>query len=334
MQNEKIEILINDWGHQITGRDDQPLTKFKKSLPSNLAWLSATLFISILMLFSVVVRESLQGDVVMRTQKTIPYPLSTHPLPLISAHAYLIKVLGSDLALAKQREWKKMPPASLTKLLTAVIAKDNLATDEKIILSEESKKTEEKTSGIPAGEKFWRDDMLTLAIMASANDAALALAEKVGEEGGKLDFQEKINYFTELMQKKAHEIGLENSSFKNPSGLDAKNHYASAEDLTRLAEHIWYNHPQIWAVSRTFEKSIVSDSGREYKIVNTNELLKEFPAILGGKTGLTDNAKGTLILLYPLKTGDIAVTIILGSEDRFGDGRKIIQWLESLEIRK
>ncbi len=328
-----MEILITDWGHQITGRDDQPPTKIKRALPNNLAWLSATLFISILMLFSVAVGGSLQGDVGIKAQATNPYPLPTHPLPLINAHAYLIKVLGSDVVLAKQREWKKMPPASLTKLLTAAIAKDNLAPDEKIILSEGSKKTEEKTSGIPAGEMFWRDDMLTLIIMASANDAALALAERVGERGGRLNFQERINYFAEFMQKKAHEIGLENSSFKNPSGLDAKNHYANAEDLAQLAEYIWYNHQQIWAISRTLEKSIVSNSGREYKIVNTNELLKEFPAILGGKTGLTDNAKGTLILLYPLKTGDIAVIVILGSEERFEDGRKIIQWLGDLKLK-
>ena len=131
------------------------------------------------------------------------------------------------------------------------------------------------------------------------------------------------------MNKKAGEIGLRNSSFKNPTGLDEADHLSTAEDLALLSEYTWRNYPQLWTLTRSPQSTIFSSAGQTYQIANTNELLEEFPAILGGKTGFTDNAKGNLILLYPIKkSGDVAIIVILRSEDRFGDGRKIIQWLE------
>ena len=120
---------------------------------------------------------------------------------------------------------------------------------------------------------------------------------------------------------------MTHSHFENPTGLDAESHAASAEDLARLAEYIARRHPELLEIARTREVTVRSRSGGEYAITNTNELLSEFPALLGGKTGLTDKAKGTLLLWYPAgeKT---ALIVILGSDDRFGDGRKLIRWIE------
>jgi D-alanyl-D-alanine carboxypeptidase len=77
------------------------------------------------------------------------------------------------------------------------------------------------------------------------------------------------------------------------------------------------------------DADITSMGDRAYHIEATNQLLSEFPALRGGKTGLTDFAKGALILLYPVRPDRTAVIIILGSDDRFADGRNLIHWLES-----
>lgn len=255
-------------------------------------------------------------------------PLVAVPQPQINAHAYLVKIIGEDGALLSQRSWKPLPPASLTKILTALVAYEELPAAEKIRFSEDAKRVEEKTSSAKAGEIFARNDVIRLALIGSANDAALALAESVGAEMGGATFEDRVRLFVWKMNERARELGMLSSEFKNPAGLDEEGHLSTAEDVTRLAEYTWFRHKELWENSRIISAEILSESGNIHKVVTTNDLLKEFPAILGGKTGFTDEAKGTLIMLYPMRPDKVAVIVILGSDDRFGDGRKIIQWLE------
>ena len=329
MMSNPDKILVNDWGHFTEGTDDKIRISVKEGRKNSTVWLAAALFISTLILFSAASGESPRSAERVSAKVSDSFPSALTPFPGITAHTYLVKILGKDVVLARQKEWKELPPASLTKLLTALLAYENLNPAKNYVFSPDAVQVEEKISGAIPGEEFLMEDVISFALISSANDAAGLLAEKIGEKYGGADFDEKISVFLALANKKAGDIGLLNSHFLNPAGLDADDHFSTAEDLALLSEYIWYNHPEIWELLRTPEKTIISASGKEYKIENTNELLKEFPAILGGKTGFTDNAKGTLILLYPVKTGDIAVVIILGSDDRFGDGRKIIRWLET-----
>lgn len=246
------------------------------------------------------------------------------PEPEIRAHSYLVKFIGEDKILIRRREWKKLAPASLTKLLTALVARQNLLPADWIIFSEKAKTVEEKISTVGVGESLLRDDAIRFALMGSANDAAEAMAEKLGER------------FLELINTEARRIGMSDSSFRNATGLDTEEHYSTALDLAKLAEYIWQNQPALWEMTRNTEAEVYSDTFNKYEIKTTNELLEEFPEILGGKTGFTDKARGTLILLYPVypalmdKGGvkdKVAVIVILGSTDRFSDGRAIINWL-------
>lgn len=276
------------------------------------------------------------------------------PFPNLSAHAYLVKLIGIETPLAAKREWKLMPPASLTKILTVLITLEELKQAEKVVFSADAKNIEDKRSLIRAGETLWRDDVVRLALISSSNDATMALAEKIGEKYGGETFEERIKIFIDIMNRRALLLGLKNSQFKNPSGLDMPGHEMSASDIARLAEYIWQNQRALLDITRIFESVIRPLGGQSIIIKNTNELLQEFPALRGGKTGLTDNAKGTLLLLYPVspirnnqpqkpfgrvsagevsngvKSGNIAIIVILGSDDRFGDGRKVIQWLEKI----
>ena len=266
--------------------------------------------------------------------------------PAVSGHAYLVRIAGSRTPILKRREWKRMSPASLTKLMTAVVAEEQIARSGRVRFSRDAKKVEEKTSSARPGDAFLRDDAVRMALVASYNDAALALAETAGKSKMGGGFAERISRFTGLMNEKAAALGLADTHFENPTGLDQDGHHASAEDLAEIGEYVLAAHPDLWEISRTIEAVVYSDKDAPHTIRTTNELLHEFPGLLGGKTGFTDRAQGALLLLYPVRSTlreaaagalrtpyparerGTAIIVILGSPDRFGDARKIIHWLD------
>lgn len=248
----------------------------------------------------------------------------------LQAEAYSVKIIGEKQPLLKQREWKRLAPASLTKILTAAVAREELENIVWLSVSEDAKKTEAKISPLETDEFVTAEDMLRLALIASYNDAAQALAEAVGKKYGGQTFEDRLRIFRERMNEKARMIGLMNSDFLNATGLDEEGHFSTAEDLTRLAEYVKNNDLKIWEISRTLETKIYTGSGREIALVNTNKLLQEFPGISGGKTGFTDNAGESLLFLYPVRPDKTVIIVILDSKDRFEDGRKIIRWLETI----
>ncbi len=271
----------------------------------------------------------------------------------LSAEAYLVKVIGQDTALLKRKEWKRLAPASLTKILTALVALEESNPLAKIVFSAEAKDIEEKTSQVKKGEWLSLLDTIRLLMVGSANDAAQAIAERVGRDQGAVDFTQSLAVFTDMMNKKAAALGMYDSYFQNPVGLDGDNHYSSAQDLARLAEYTLINYPEVWNVSREPEAVVYANEGREYSMKNTDNLLKEFPAILGSKTGFTEKAEGALLMIYPVRNltpvesadssgnpisngvypvrpDKTAIIVILRSPDRSADGRKIIKWLEEI----
>lgn len=250
--------------------------------------------------------------------------------PKLVAQAYLVRIVGSQKPLLRLREWKSLAPASLTKLFTAALALDFVPEDIFIEISEDAKKikeTGEKQSNTAPGENFLRDDLIRLSLISSANDAAVALAEAIGRWRGGHFFEDSMIKFGEVQNQMVLNLELKNTVLKNPSGLDEDGHFSSAEDLAKLVEYIWKEKRRLWEISRIIETDIFSKERNSYHISNTNILLKSFPKILGGKTGFTDKARGSLILIYPVEDV-MVVIIILRSEDRFSDGRKVIEWLE------
>ena len=250
------------------------------------------------------------------------------PAPSLSAESFLVQFIDDKDSLLSQRASKQMRPASLTKILTSVLAIEELDENSRVVFSSFAKATGEKESPVPVGEVFVRNDAVRFVIIESANDAAAALAEAIGRKRGAFSFDDAMSLFVQAANQKTKDLGMMDSQFQNPTGFDADGHVTSAQDLFRLVSYAWKNHPEIWDFSRASEADISSLAHTVYHITATNQLLNQFPALLGGKTGLTDKAKGTLILLYPAKLDRVAVIIILGSDDRFEDGKKLIQWLE------
>ena len=249
------------------------------------------------------------------------------PAPVLSAHAYLVQIIGDSKPILKQRAWKPLPPASITKLITALLARELFSENTEIIISKEAKAVGEKISKLEVGTSMRRDEAIKAMLVESANDIAYATGEVVAMQADPY-VENKKQILADMMNAKAKMLGMAHTSLLNPTGLDEEGHKTSAEDLFLLSQYLWYNDPWVWEITRNSEATVFTDRG-EYTAVSTNVLLQEFPALRGGKTGLTDAAKGTLVLLYPLRNGKTAIVIILGSDDRFEDGRKIIHWLDS-----
>ncbi|MDP3769633.1 MAG: hypothetical protein Q8R40_01675 [bacterium] len=248
--------------------------------------------------------------------------------PEILAHSFLVQLMGDDTPLLQRRQNKQMRPASLTKILTSLIAREELDIDASVVFSEFAKAAGEKESSVPKGQAFLRDDAVRFALIESANDAAVALAEAIGRKRGAFSFQDASILFKIAANQKARQLGMANSQFENPTGLDHEDHYTTAQDMMRLVSYISEHHPELWEFSRAIDADITSLDNHTYHIKATNQLLSEFPGLIGGKTGLTDAAKGALILLYPARPDRTAVIIILGSDNRFQDGRQLIRWFE------
>lgn len=254
------------------------------------------------------------------------------PVPEISAESFAVRIVGQNTLLATRNETRQMATASLIKVLTALLAYEELGAGERVIFSKDAKnQVATSMSTARAGEAFARDDAIKFALMSSSNDAALALAEAVGRKRGAHTYADALAAFVEHMNKRARAIGLAHSSFTNPTGLDDEGHLSTAQDLAVLFEYVQIHAPALLEISRMIETTIMSTGRKGHHIIHTNELLKEFPALLGSKTGFTDQAKGALALVYPIKRPNtVAIMVILGSDNRFEDGRRLIQWVDQV----
>lgn len=239
------------------------------------------------------------------------------------AISVLINSGGEDKILFQKEGSRKLPIASLSKLMTALIILENYNLSKEVEISKEAVSQESEFGNLKIGEKFSVKELLYPLLMESSNDAAYALAETIGEKE-----------FVDLMNIKTADLGLEKTFFVNPTGLDPDNlseltNYSTAQDLVKLSNYLLKNQPIIWEFLKTKEFDLyLSDGVFHHKLNNTNELLGELPQI-GGKTGWTPQAKGCLLLVLnaPRNKGKM-VSVILGSDDRFGEMKKLINWID------
>lgn len=252
------------------------------------------------------------------------------PAPELRARSYIVRKADTREPLIEKNMSQPYPPASITKLMTVLAARELLNLEDPIVFSDNAKKVGEKQSQVRTGERLLFEDAAKAALMESANDAAYALAEAGGRNRGALP-NEAQRAFVRYMNMIAARLALRESAFQNVTGLDEENHVMSARDIAKLLEYIWNARREIFSWSRIIETRVVSLEGSEYTLSNTDVLLREFPGLAGAKTGFTDKAGETLAFVYPARPNSVFFAVILGSEDRFGDGRKIIEWLEQLE---
>mgnify|MGYP000185596418 CR=1 FL=1 len=250
----------------------------------------------------------------------------------ISAVSYLVGEINSGKLLAKKNGDLHLFPASLSKLMTAVIVLENFSLDEEITISPYAVSIEGEEGGLVVNEKIKAIDLLKILLISSSNDAAVAFEEALEKKDGS---------FVGLMNQKAREFKLFNSAFFDASGLDRKGNFTSIEDLFKLSQKIYKNYSYIGEITRKKEDIVYSiDKEIVHNLKNTNILAGEISNLWGGKTGSTPEAKDCLLTIYefpfPDKDDKIVVTIIvLNSSDRFGDTIKLYNWVkEQLTMNK
>jgi D-alanyl-D-alanine carboxypeptidase (penicillin-binding protein 5/6) len=223
----------------------------------------------------------------------------------ISARAAVVIDSASEKILYAKNPNLKQPPASTTKLVTAMIALDRLNPDSIVIISENAANTPSVSPHIRTGERFSVRDLLYLALMRSVNSAAVALAEATaGSEDA----------FVSMMNDKAIHLGAENTRFINASGLPGPDQYITAFDLARIMKES-LRYPLIREIINTRAKEISSGGGRRIFIKNTNQLLWTDDDNIGGKTGYTMAARHCFVCAAK-KGNNTLIAAVLGELSR------------------
>lgn len=223
----------------------------------------------------------------------------------ISARAAVVIDGNTDKILYAKNPNLKLPPASTTKLVTAMVALDRLNPEAIITISEAAANTPSVSPRLRAGEKFSVRDVLYLALMRSVNGAAVALAEATaGSEAA----------FVTMMNEKVARLGAENTRFINASGLPGPDQYITAFDLANVMKES-LRYPMLKEIINTRTKKIYSVAGRRVFVKNTNQLLWADEDLVGGKTGYTRAARHCFVCAAE-KGKDVLVASVLGESVR------------------
>ncbi len=248
--------------------------------------------------------------------------------PVISAYAYSLYCVNTGEFLLSQNADEHLPMASTTKIMTAILGIEMLQSDkeETIVTITPDMYAEGSSMYLAAGEQILMSDLVGGMLMVSGNDAANAVAQTVG--GSTEDF-------AKLMNKKAAEIGLNDTNFVTPSGLDAEGHYTTAHDLAKLMSYCMEN-----SLFREIDAGLsctvnfVSPQGKTQTYYNENRLLSEYEYCIAGKTGYTDKAGRTLVSCAE-KDGIRLIAVTLNDGDDWNDHKKMYDYgFDMLSMQK
>lgn len=245
----------------------------------------------------------------------LPKPLGNIPFPVVSAQAVFAQDIDSGVVLYEKNPEERFLPASTTKIITALVALDQY--NPSTVVKVGNVNVPGQKMNLQAGEEITVENLLYGLLVFSANDAAEVLAENypLGREA-----------FIGLMNKKAGELDLSNTFFVNPSGLDDVGQVTTARDLAKSAYFAMEN-PYFAEIVGTKIKSVSSIDGKiVHRLENINELVGTVAGVKGVKTGWTENARENLVT-YVERDGKRVVIALLGSQDRFGETKELIDWI-------
>lgn len=219
-----------------------------------------------------------------------------YKIPTTSGLAYVVADVDTGEVIIEKNPDMVLPIASISKLITALVAKQYMDMHSLLTVSKSSIETYGTSGGLRLGEKILATDLLYPLLMESSNDAAEVFAENYGKEE-----------FVKLMNKKAAELGMINTSFDEPSGL-SENNVSSAADLQKLVQYITKEHPEIWDISRVRQYSIAKHTWGNGSSISRKS------SFIGGKNGFTYEAFSTTASVFELDIEGgkrhIAVTLL------------------------
>jgi D-alanyl-D-alanine carboxypeptidase len=234
------------------------------------------------------------------------YWLATHPQPDLPIHGQAVYLVDLDTGMVM---WQRDPettraPASLTKLMTAMVAVDDAGSLDRVVeITTAATQIEPSVMGLSPGEHLTVRQLLDGLFLDSGNDAAEALAQGIVPR----------DRFIRQMNQKAKSIGLTGSNFVNPSGLDAPGHGMTAHDLAHVAAYVDTYYPELAAIAATKDVSIPATAQHKaFYPHNLNGMLWSYPGATGLKTGLTGNAGGCM-LATATRDGRHLIVVVLNA---------------------
>lgn len=236
----------------------------------------------------------------------------------INAQSAIVFDQGTGEILYQKSPHTRLAPASITKIATFSLAVESFKLDQLIEISQTAAEQEPNKIVMKAGEKMHLDDLLYGLMMISANDAAYAIAEAYS--GG-------FNAFVARMNEFGQDLGLTDTHFENPSGLDGESHYSSAFDIATFTRYALTKHPEV--LKYMGEKNDYSvyptDHNESHWWSHISGMLYRYPGMLGVKTGYTDIAHSTFIGVAE-RNGRKLVAVFLSSKDANGDVVKLFDY--------
>lgn len=232
----------------------------------------------------------------LRKQNSL-VPSALQPNPVLAgaeydqARVYLVVDLDTGEVLAEKNGSQKVPMASLTKIMTAIVALDLASPEENFVVSEGAASVQPTSIGVVPGQKMALEELLNALLLTSANDSAQVIKEGIDQKYSQ-------GSFIKAMNAKAQILGLNNTHFENPQGYDGKNHFSSAEDLAVLSQYALKNYPEISEIVKKDYQYLPQDSNhKQFDLYNWNGLLRVYPGVYGVKIGNTSGAGHTMVVV-------------------------------------
>ena len=255
----------------------------------------------------------------------MPYAIVSD-VPLIADAALVWDVVGEQVLFEKNAD-QVLPLASVTKLMTALVAYELVAENTTVTIPGKAA-AQESASGLRPGERFTQAQLVDLALINSANDAAYALANAVGSVLGPTDATAQ---FVAAMNVRAEELGLQTLQFRNTTGLDLSANepgaVGSARDVSQLMAFLVSTYPDLLKSTTKDVIRVYNAEGDFHDANNTNPLVHEIPNLLGSKTGYTDLAGGNLTIAFDAGYNRPVIVTVLSSsrQGRFADVAALIE---------
>jgi D-alanyl-D-alanine carboxypeptidase (penicillin-binding protein 5/6) len=264
---------------------------------------------------------SFEGDQAAAQEKTAGERTAPRPMKL-DARSWVLADADTGVYLAGKNPDQRLPIASTTNVMTALLALEEGANlDEEVAISDQAERFVGLTYsniGLMEGERLSIRELLEAALIPSGTEAVYALAEHLG--GGSVDG------FVEEMNQKADSMGLKNTHFENPAGIDARGHYSSARDLATMAQAAM-EYPLFADIVDT-EEAKISTQNREIEVFNTNNLLYTYEQANGVKTGTSPKA-GPCLVASAGEGDESYIAVVLdaaGEEYRFDAAREALEF--------
>lgn len=241
---------------------------------------------------------------------------STMAQPNIAGEAAILMDVKTGEILWGKNERDQRSPASITKLVTALVAIEKGNLQDEVTISQEAVNTRGSIVWLRAGETQTLENLIYAAMLNSGNDAALAIAEHIGGT---------VDDFVEMMNQKARELGAYSTNFVNPNGLPADGHYSTAYDIALIMKA---------ALENPTLKEIMGTKTRDWngmdwqsQLVNLNQLLWQYEGSIGGKTGYTSEA-GRCLVAAANRDGMELISVVLGSNSQriWSDSMRILDY--------